>query len=63
MHVLPFIKRSQLLTTILRIKPDKITTGNNFKDTAELHALPTSTKIDVDLREPLLEITESQAAA
>ena len=34
-----------------------------FKDAAELQALPTSTEIDVDLREPLLESNESQAIA
>ena len=62
-HMLPFIQTSLLLSQILRISPvkDKTTTGD--KDTAELHALPTSTEVDVDLREPLLEISESQAAA
>ena len=40
---------------------DKTTTGD--KDTAKLHTLPTSTEIDVDLCEPLLEITKSQAFA
>ena len=58
-HVLPFIQKSLLLSTILRITPvtkNKTTAVN--KDTAELHTLPTSTEINVDLREPLLEITE-----
>ena len=35
----------------------KTTAGN--KGAAELQALPTSTEVDVALREPLLEITES----
>ena len=63
MHMLPFIKRSLVLSVILRITPakDKPTAGD--KDATELHALPTSTEVDVDLREPLLEITESQTAA
>ena len=57
MHMLPFIKRSLFLSTILRITPvkDKPTAGD--EDATELHALPTSTEIDVDLRDPLLEIT------
>ena len=60
-HWFPFIQKSLLLSKILRITPvtkDKTTTGD--KDAAELHALPTSTEVDVDLREPLLEISESQ---
>ena len=60
MHMLPFIQKSLFLSTILSVK-DKTTAGD--KDTAELHTLPTSTEIDVDLHEPLLEISESQAAA
>ena len=60
-HIVHLIQKSLLLSKILRITPvkDKITTGD--KDAAELQALPTSTEVDIDLREPLLEITESQA--
>ena len=56
-HMLPLIQKSLLLSKILRITQvkGKITAGD--KDAAELQALPTSTEIDVDLREPLLEIT------
>ena len=65
MHMLPFIHDSILLSKILRITPvnykDQTRAGD--KDAAELQALPTSTEIDVDLREPLLDITESQATA
>ena len=65
MHMLPFIHDSVLLSKILRITPvnykDQTRAGD--KDAAELQALPTSTEIDVDLREPLLDITESQATA
>ena len=60
-HIFPFLKKSLLLSKILRITPDN-TTNTGDKNTAELHTLPTSTEINVDLREPLLEITESQAA-
>ena len=63
MHMLPFIQKSLLLSKILRITPVKDQTRAGDKDAAELQALPTSTEIDVDLREPLLEITESQAVA
>jgi hypothetical protein len=63
MHMLPFIQKSLLLSKILRITPVKDQTRAVDKDAAELQALPTSTEIDVDLREPLLEITESQVAA
>jgi hypothetical protein len=54
-----------LLSKILRITPvkDQTTADLVGKDNTELQALPTSTEIDVDLREPLLEITESQATA
>ena len=61
-RMLPFIQKSLLLSKILRITIVKDKTTTMDKDTAELHALPTSTEVDVDLREPLLEITESQAA-
>ena len=63
-HMLPFIQKSLLLSKILRITP--VTENKNIKgdeDVAELHTLPTSSEIDVDLREPLLEISESQVAA
>ena len=60
-YMLPFIQKSLLLSKILRITPVKDQTRAGDKNTAELQALPTSTEIDVDLREPLLEITESQA--
>ena len=63
LHILPFIQKSLLLNKILRITPTKDQTRAGDKDAAELQALPTSTEIDVDLREPLLEITESQAVA
>ena len=59
-HILPFIQKSLLLNKILRITP--VTKDRNIKgdkEAAELQALPTSTEIDVDLREPLLEISES----
>ena len=59
--MLPFIQKSLPLSKILRITPvteDKSIAGD--KDATELQALPTSTEIDVDLHEPLLE---SQAAA
>jgi hypothetical protein len=62
LYMLPFIQKSLLLSKILRITPVKDQTRAGDKDAAELQALPTSTEIDVDLREPLLEITESQAA-
>ena len=61
-YMLPFIQKSLLLSKILRITPVKDQTRAGDKDAAELQALPTSTEINVDLREPLLEITESQAA-
>ena len=61
MHILPFIQKSLLLSKILRITPVKDQTRAGDKDAAELQALPTSTEIDVNLREPLLEINESQA--
>ena len=60
--MLPFIQKSLLLSKILRITPVKDQTRAGDKDAAELQALPTSTEINVDLREPLLDITESQAA-
>ena len=63
MYMLPFIQKSLLLSKILRITPVKDQTRAGDKDAAELQPLPTSTEIDVDLREPLLEITESQAVA
>ena len=56
MYMLPFIQKSLLLSKLLRITPvtckDKTTTGD--KEAAELHTLPTSTEVDIDLREPLL---------
>ena len=55
-------KKSLLLSKILRITPVKDQTRAGDKDAAELQALPTSNEIDIDLREPLLEITESQTA-
>jgi hypothetical protein len=61
--MLPFMQKSLLLSKILRITPVKDQTRASGKNAAELQVLPTSTEIDVDLREPLLEITESQAAA
>ena len=61
MYMLPFIQKSLLLSKILRTTPVKDQTRAGDKDAAELQALPTSTEIDVDLREPLLEITGSQA--
>ena len=57
--MLPFIQKFLLLSKILRITPVKDQTRAGDKDAAELQALPTSTEINVDLREPLLEITES----
>ena len=62
-HVPPFIQKSLLLSKIPRITPVLDQTRAGDKDAAELQALPTSTEIDVDLREPLLEINESQAIA
>jgi hypothetical protein len=59
----PFIQKSLLLSKILRITPVKDQTRAGDKDTAELQILPTSTEVDVDLREPLLESTETQAVA
>ena len=61
-YMLPFIQKYLLFSKILRITPVKDQTRAGDKDAAELQALRTSTEIDVDLREPLLEITESQAA-
>ena len=58
-YMLPFIQKSLLLSKILRITPVKDQTRAGDKDAAELQTLPTSTEIDIDLREPLLEITES----
>ena len=59
--MLPFIQKSLLLSKILRttLVKDQTRAGDNYA--AELQVLPTSTEIDVDLREPLLEIIESQA--
>ena len=62
-YVLPFIQKSLLLSKILRITLVKDQTRAGDKDAADLQALPTSTEINVDLREPLLEITESKAIA
>ena len=58
-YMLPFIQKSLLFSNVLRITPVKDQTRAGDKDAAELQALPTSTEIDVDLREPLLEVTES----
>jgi hypothetical protein len=65
MYMLPFIQKSLLLNKILRITPvkDQTTVDLGGKDNPELQALPTSTEIDVDLREPLLEIIETQHVA
>ena len=63
MYMLPFIQKSLLLSKILRITTAKDQTRAGDEDATELQALPTSTEIDVDLREPLLESTESQATA
>ena len=60
-YMLPFIQISLLLSKILRITPAKDQTRAGDKDATELQALPTSTEINIDLREPLLEVTESQA--
>ena len=57
MHVHPVIQKSPLLSKILGITPVQTTTGD--KDIAELQSLPTLTEVDFNLREPLLEITES----
>ena len=54
-HMLPLIHKSLLLSTILRITPVKDDTTAGDRKNTELHVLPTSTEIDVDLREPLLE--------
>ena len=62
-YMLPFIKKSLLLSKLLRITPVKDQTRAGDKDAAELQVLSTSTEIGVDLREPLLDITESQATA
>ena len=61
-YMLPFIQKSLLFSKILGITLVKDQTRAGDKDAAELQALPTSTEIDVDLREPLLDIAESQAA-
>jgi hypothetical protein len=61
--MISFIQKSLLLSKIFRITPVKDPNTAGDKDAAELQALPTSTEIDVDLREPLLEITESQVIA
>ena len=65
MYMLPFIPDSLLLSKILEITQvkDQIIARAGDKDATELQALPTSTEIDVDLRELLLEVTESQAIA
>ena len=62
-HIAPLIQKSLLFSKIHLIAPVKVKTVAGDKDAAELQALPTSTEVDVDLREPLLEITESHAAA
>ena len=62
-HLFSFIKKFQSLTTIIRIAPVQDNTTMEGGETAELHALPTFTEVDVDLREPLLEVTESHAVA
>ena len=64
-HVLPLIQRFYLLSKLFRFTSAvkrKPTQGD--KNTTELSALPivTSTEIDVDLREPLIEITDSHAS-
>ena len=61
--MLPFIQKFRLLSKILRITPVKDQTRTGDKNAAELQALPTSTEVDIDLRESLLESTESQAIA
>ena len=61
--MLPFIQTFPSLSKILGIIPDKTTAGGEQEVAAELQALPTSTEVDVDLREPLLEITELHVAA
>ena len=63
MHIIPFIQKSLLLSKIFRTAPvkDMQTTGGD-RNVAELQTLPTSTEIEVDLREPLLEITASHVA-
>ena len=65
MYIIPFIQKSLLLSKVFRtaaapFKDTQTTEGD--RNAAELQTLPTSTEIDVDLREPLLEITESHAA-
>ena len=60
MYTLPLIQKSQILCKILSITPIKGKTEAGDKDAAELQALSTSTEVDVDLREPLLEIIKSQ---
>ena len=63
--MLPFTQKSLLFRKILRITPGPVkdkTTARD-EDAAELQALPKSTEVDIDLREPLLEIIESQATA
>ena len=61
--MLPFIQKFRLLSKILRITPVKDQNRTGDKNAAELQALPTSTEVDIDLRESLLESTESQAIA
>ena len=66
MHIIPIIQKSLLLSKVFRTAPVKdmqTTEGDRIRNAAELQAFPTSTEIDIDLREPLLEITESHAAA
>ena len=64
MHIIPFIQKSLLLSKVFRTAPVKDTqTTEGNRNAAELQTLPPSTEIDVDLCEPLLEITESHAAA
>ena len=55
-HLFPCIKRSQFLCITFRITQVErdMNTDKKLQNT-ELHNLPTSTVVDVDLREPLLE--------
>ena len=55
--MLPFSQTSPLVSTFVRTTSvhHNTTAGDN-----ELHIVPTSSEIDVDLRESLLEVTESR---
>ena len=61
-HMVPFIKKSLLISKIFRITSVKDNTTTRNVEATVLHALPTSTEVAIDLNKPLLlEITADTA--